>query len=294
MGRCPACGEQKRKQVIAIKDTTVFECSHCNLRYIDPCLSPESMENTYESDETLSSFHSFHEGYYDYGSLMCESKTSRDFKKALKLLESDCLDKKNLSILDIGAGNGFFLAVAKERGWKVTGIDSSQKNVELAKQKFNLDLIRANFSSYKKDENKFDVISFWDVIEHLSDPNSAINEAKEILTPDGQLLIGAPNDQSLLRYLSMLINWATFGSVKKGIDKIYFFEHVAYFNLRSLKELMGRNGLELTSYFYTSTDLNKYLFKSSEKLIANIILTLGKLMGLQNRLVAVFRQNQPN
>ena len=289
LGRCPACGNQARKQVIAIKDTAVYECSSCTLRYIDPCLSLESMENAYESDETLTSLHSFHEGYYDYGSLACESKTSRDYKKALRLIEASRLDKKNLSIFDVGAGNGFFLAIAKERGWRVAGIDSSPKNVELAKRKFNVDLICTNFAFYKKNEHKFDVISFWDVIEHLPDPNSAIQKAKEMLSPNGQLLIGVPNDQSLLRRLSILIHRVTFGWVKKGLDKVYFLEHVAYFNLRSLTGLMRRHGLERTGYFYTSTDLNRFSFKVSEKLIAHTVVTLGKLTGLQNRLVAVFK-----
>ena len=108
LGRCPLCSGDERTRLFEIKDSSVYECRECRLRYIDPCLSPDSMKLAYESDESLMNFHRFHDGYYDYGNLETESKTLADFKHALGLLEKHLLKlRPTRMIFDVGFGNGF-------------------------------------------------------------------------------------------------------------------------------------------------------------------------------------------
>ena len=107
---CPACGQNQRKLIVQINSSAVYECSHCTLRYLDPCLDPASMSKVYESDSQLVRLHDFHEGYFDYGSLDKKSRTARDFQRALKLMDPYAASSKSQRhILDIGCGNGFFL-----------------------------------------------------------------------------------------------------------------------------------------------------------------------------------------
>ncbi len=280
---CPACRCANRKHLFAIPDSNVYECSSCTLRYLDPCLDPTAMKEAYESEETLKSMHEFHEGYYDYGDLKTPSRTLRDFQKGLDILEKAIPKGK---ILDVGFGNGLFLAAAKERGWQVQGIDSSSSNLETAKKKFGLGLTRSSWEDFNSQE-KFDAIAFWDVIEHLPDPNAAFQKVRTHLKDNGVVLVALPNDAGFLTWLACLFHKL---GMKRNLEKIYLLEHVCYYKLETLNPLLQNNGFRLSGYFHTSTDLAKYALPAVDKAIASAVLGVGTLLGRQNRLVAVFQK----
>lgn len=287
---CPACRKRERKKLFIIPHSTVYECVHCRLRYLDPCLSPLAMKEAYLSEETLKLFHDFHEGYYDYGDLTKETPTLKDFRHGLVLLEKCLPGLSTRKIFDVGFGNGFFLAAAQQRGWDVAGIDSSPKNVELAKKKFSLDLTYGDLEDCGNFGEGYDAISFWDVIEHLPEPHLALDKAWKMLKPNGCVLIGLPYDKSALQYLATFLYSISGGKLTAGLEKTYFLEHVSYYHLESLKELFHSQGYQLCDYFFTSTDLDKYHLRWMEKIAAVLVLLLGKLFNRQNRIVAIFKK----
>lgn len=96
------------------------------------------------------------------------------------------------SLLDIGAGTGEFLSVAKNNGWNVTGIEPSSKAKAIAENKGvsfvpNLESIPSQ---------SFDVITMWHVLEHVPDLDHQINELKRIVKPNGTIIIAVPNFNS--------------------------------------------------------------------------------------------------
>jgi 2-polyprenyl-3-methyl-5-hydroxy-6-metoxy-1,4-benzoquinol methylase len=96
------------------------------------------------------------------------------------------------ALLDIGAGTGEFLSVAKNNGWNVTGIEPSPKAKAIAENKGvsfvpNLDSIPSQ---------SFDVITMWHVLEHVPDLDHQINELKRIVKPNGTIIIAVPNFNS--------------------------------------------------------------------------------------------------
>ncbi|MDD5217235.1 MAG: class I SAM-dependent methyltransferase [Candidatus Omnitrophica bacterium] len=289
LDHCPVCRQQARRALFKIKHSEVFECGVCHLRYLDPCLSPESMASTYESEETLQEFHSFHEGYYDYGDLQQDSRTRRDFEHGLAILEKGLAARPDKAIFDVGYGNGFFLALAGQRGWRTGGIDTSPENQKLAQKKFGLDLGCGRFERDAPSAAVYDAVTFWDVVEHLPDPYQAITRAKAMLRPGGHVLVALPHDKSLLMVLATALYRLSLGKIRGPLDKVYMLEHVAYYHLGPLKKLFHANGFELADYFYTRTDLAKYKLSRREKMIAACILAGGKVLGCQNRIVTVFR-----
>ena len=96
------------------------------------------------------------------------------------------------ALLDIGAGTGEFLSVAKNNGWNVTGIEPSSKAKAIAENKGvsfvpNLESIPSQ---------SFDVITMWHVLEHVPDLDHQINELKRIVKPNGTIIIAVPNFNS--------------------------------------------------------------------------------------------------
>lgn len=287
LGQCLLCGAKNRKRLAEIPQSTLYECATCGLLHLDPCLSPEAMSKAYASNESLTALHSFHEGYYDYGDLKQKSQTLADFNQALERLER--LNRGKGRLLDVGAGNGFFMAAAKARGWEVEGCDTSRQNVNLAREKFGLTVHQGTLATLELEKESYDVISFWDVIEHFPNPHAPLHRAKQLLKTGGFILAGVPNQRSLLNGLALWSYRMSFGLIRKGIDQVYFLEHVAYYERATLQRLMQHSGLTLKDHFFTSTDLDKYAFSPRDRALASLVLGLGRFFRLENRLVAVFQ-----
>ena len=93
--------------------------------------------------------------------------------------------KQGGRILDVGCGNGAFLAEARDIGYEVMGIDTSEAAVRLTEQRqipsVAGDFIKTEF------HDLFDFITMWDVIEHLADPRAFVERALELLLPGQQM-----------------------------------------------------------------------------------------------------------
>lgn len=96
-------------------------------------------------------------------------------------------------LLDVGCGNGEFLAIARDAGYVVDGIDVSASAKQLCGRRgisVRVGDVRAP-SQFSADE-RFDIITFWDVIEHLPDPHGFLARARELLRPGGYVLVKTP------------------------------------------------------------------------------------------------------
>ncbi len=286
---CPACGGSKRTRLFKITASEVFRCMECGLKYLDPCLSEGSMSAAYESGESLKSFHDFHEGYYDYGELSQKSKTRDDFQEGLLRLEKHLSPGQPRKILDVGYGNGFFLAVARQRGWQVDGIDTSAENRKIAKARFGLQLRSGGFEQDIPNDQTYGAVAFWDVIEHLANPHRTLQKVRRILKPGGLVLIALPNDQNLLMIIASFLYKITAGVFNFGLKKLYFLEHVCYYEQKSLNALLEKNRFVNQDYFFTNTDLAKYRLPRWEKIVAGTLLQIGHWLRLDNRLVVIYQ-----
>ena len=95
-------------------------------------------------------------------------------------------------ILDIGAGTGDFLSAAKKGGWQTIGVEPSEKAKTIATNKG----VSFVDKTAVLENNSFDVISMWQVLEHVPDLDKQIKELKRLLKPTGTLIIAVPNFKS--------------------------------------------------------------------------------------------------
>ena len=111
-------------------------------------------------------------------------------KNKLNLINS--LSENKGKILDIGAGTGDFLAFVKQNGWQTIGSEPSQKAREIAINK-GVDFVN---ETSELDNQSFDIITMWHVLEHVSDLEKQIQELKRLLKPNGTLIVAVPNFKS--------------------------------------------------------------------------------------------------
>jgi SAM-dependent methyltransferase len=107
--------------------------------------------------------------------------------------------RKPGSMLDVGTGIGQFLALARSSYTEVYGTEISSSAVEIAKQEYNLDLFHGTVERLASQGKTFDNIALFHVLEHVPDPKSLLKTCHSLLSANGILAIGVPNEVSSLR-----------------------------------------------------------------------------------------------
>lgn len=101
-------------------------------------------------------------------------------------------------LLDIGCGEGFFLFNASRAGYMTKGIEISQGAAEYARKEFDLDVEARPFEELWFPADYFDVVTLWQVLEHLPYPLVVLKEIHRILKPGGLLVTSTPNIEGTL------------------------------------------------------------------------------------------------
>ena len=241
----------KHKQYISVKDNSVskenfelYRDESLDLLITYPQPKEEELGKYYESDDYISHTDGkrsmFEKAYHFVKGIALKNK--------LQLIND--LQKEKGKLLDIGAGTGEFLMVAKENGWQTTGIEPSDKarNIALKKGVFLAD------SLADLEDHSFDVISMWHVLEHVPNLENQIKELKRLLKPTGTILIAVPNFNSYdAKYYKEF--WAAYDVPR----------HLWHFSKTAIKGLFAKEGLHLQKVlpmkfdaFYVSLLSEKY------------------------------------
>ena len=226
---CPVCDEQDAKPFLRKLELQLVRCVRCSMIYANPV--PEEMAtgnfydkagNEYLTPEKLES---------DYADVR--------FERELKLFRTFC---QQGSVLDVGCSSGGFLHQLKKRfpnDYKILGTDVSTEPLAHA-AKMGVPVAKGEFLTQTFDE-KFDAVTFWAVIEHLSQPKLFLQKAASILKPGGHCLILTPNMNSLAVKLI-------------GAKYRYIFpEHLNYFTPQTMQKFVE---LELALVGMKSTHFN--------------------------------------
>ncbi len=168
-------------------------------------------------------------------------------KNKIKLINSQSSKGR---ILDIGAGVGDFLSIAKNNGWQTIGIEPSDKAKNIAKKK-GVSFVE-NLSELES--NSFDVITMWHVLEHVPDLENQIKELKRLIKPFGTVIIAVPNFKSFDAHY--------YGNFWAAYDVPI---HLWHFSKTAIKKLFAKEKLELVKVlpmkfdsFYVSLLSEKY------------------------------------
>lgn len=140
--------------------------------------------------------------------------------------------KKSGKILDIGTANGPFLYIAKKRGWDVEGVELNKYLIKWAKENYDLDIKQGTIFSNKFKE-KFDVVTLWDVLEHVSDPKKVLQKCYSLLKEDGVFVVNYPDYRS---YIARALG-------KKW--PFYLSVHLYYFDRKTIKMSLSSAGFKV-------------------------------------------------
>jgi len=252
--------------------------------FLNPYLSAESMLEFYSSKESMGAASERLSRYYkDFEG----SQTERFYKKCFGLLGEM---KRGGELLDVGCGRGNFLSLAKRFGWNVSGLEPGREHAAYASEELGIEIANASLETAHFDEGRFDVITLWDVIEHVGDPRETLSRVSSWLKEEGLLLLATPNHQSLLNFLAQGIYYLTGGLVKGPLTYFFVPEHVLYFTSSTLRRLVRGTGFEPVREIKTGTDIDRYTVSLPVKVTAKILLWAARLLRQENRILMICRK----
>ncbi len=180
----------------------------------------ENLSKYYKSEEYISHTDS----KKGIASFLYQLVKKNALQKKISLITS--LNNGAGSLLDIGAGTGDFLKQAKKKSWKISGVEPNESARKLAKEKgVNL---KKRIEYYE--EERFDVITLWHVLEHLPNLEKTISTIENLLKPGGILIVAVPNYKSFdaKHYKS---NWAAYDAPR----------HLWHFSRSSMERLFSKD-----------------------------------------------------
>ena len=234
--RCQLCGSNSHAELFAEPPHTVLRCKDCGLVYVTPRLDEDALRDEVYGETYWRSDRPREHGYSDYSA--DEQLYLKTFRRRLKLVNRHRPTVGR--VLDVGCAAGFFLRVMKDHGWDTWAVEPSAPIAAKAISHLGedrvwvgtLDDLPAGRPGYEP--ASFDLVSMWDVVEHVPDPQSLLRQARSLLKPDGLLILETQNVRSAFARL-----------LGKRWHHYKHREHLYHFNPKTLDRLLDQAGLEV-------------------------------------------------
>lgn len=208
--RCTSTGYGRHPQIV--------QCRYCSYVYANP---------RWVTDELLHAYHTVEDETY------ITERTGREltFSRHLQALEKVVGPARDRRLLDVGAYIGVFVEVAREAGWNACGVEPSAWAVREAKKR-NLPIVEGTQETLRAADGSFDVITMWDVIEHVADPAAELARSYRLLRPGGVIAVHTMDVESVAaRLLGGRWPWL-------------MEMHIHYFSRRTLAQMLQKQGFE--------------------------------------------------
>jgi len=225
--RCIACGSDKYSPYSMKGEYTLYQCSDCGHVVVLPI--PENLSEVYDGEYFTGAKKGF--GYVSY---------DRDKEPMHAVFEKSLIEAESLlggvgTLVDVGAATGFFIKIALSRGWNSAGVELSAFAAKKARDS-GLDVRTGTLIQNYFPQKSADLVTLWDVIEHMPNPVEDLEQVRKVLRKDGILLINTPDVGSL--YARIL---------KSRWHLIVPPEHIHYFNKKSIRLLLEESGFRVES-----------------------------------------------
>jgi 2-polyprenyl-3-methyl-5-hydroxy-6-metoxy-1,4-benzoquinol methylase len=239
-------GEEK----IDWKEVRIAVCQKCGLLFLNPRIPLKKVSSIYTDD-----YHLAHR----------EDSKLDIYEGRLKYIRKYT---RNGNLLDIGCGYGYFLKIASKY-FDVLGLELSQDAVEFVRQNHKLQIINKDILKAEFDEQSFDVVTLWDVIEHLYDPYSNLVKINKILKKEGIVALRTGDISSLNAKLA---------------GKHWFFyhliNHVYFFSKDTIIKMLDKAGFEVLEIYYEEKsfeNLHKWTTGMGKSIIKISLLSINRL-----------------
>ena len=197
----------------------VVECNNCSFNFIPPYFSKRISYSNYKDEEVLE-----------------QVRKGNDWLKVQRhLLRFKLIKKyqKTGRLFDLGVGWGHFLYAGKQLGYGVYGIEVSEMPYNYAKHDLKLPVDLIDFFDMDIKDKAYDIITLWDVLEHIPDADKALRRCNKMMKDKGYIFIQVPQIDSIIAK-KQKVNWKMIGE-----------NHVNLFSRMTICRLLEKEGFKM-------------------------------------------------
>tara|TARA_B100001057_G_scaffold500981_1_gene619450 strand:+ start:18556 stop:19560 length:1005 start_codon:yes stop_codon:yes gene_type:complete len=181
---CPSCDYKYFNKILKKDNLDIVECKSCKTVYVKDILNSKFYTDLYKSENYQKIMKKLGNSSHVY-------RVNRFGKERVEILKK-FLKKKKINMLDVGCSTGYVLEYANKIGWKTTGLEINPETANYGKLMRGLNIFQKTLEDFNSKE-KFDVITMFDVLEHLEKPKETIKIAKKLLKKGGLIFVYVPN-----------------------------------------------------------------------------------------------------
>lgn len=266
---CDACANSSQSEILIKDGYRLVKCDSCCLVFVANPPSAEQLEKMY----------SFANGYHQ-GLAHTDAEIKRHVNEARENMRILSKEARPGTLLDVGCSTGLFLLEAQRKEWRVSGLEYSPDSAKIAQDNHQLEVIQGALTTGLYPPNTFDVVTMWDVIEHLPSPSSALDVVLDILKPGGLFIAKTPNVDGLYPTLSLRV-----------AGKVGYWGHpeppghLYQFSVTTLRKLLEKKGFSIEHVHHQTIPISysfgtlKQWFRSAKWLVYSCVFAPMVLLG---------------
>lgn len=214
---CNLCGSSETRKLFY----NIVRCVKCGLVFQNPRPSDTNISEGYRNGEIYISEH-------------IDKSKEKVFKWLLKRIDSVAEKGK---LLDVGCGKGFFLRKARDIDWDIAGVEISKSMADKVNKELGDVVCEGKLEEAELSSGSFNVVTFWDVLDELTDPIATLDEVRRILKDDGMVFIRVRN--------AWFHVWVTklLGKIASLLHLEPTFFHLYSFSPKTISKMLKKAGL---------------------------------------------------
>jgi 2-polyprenyl-3-methyl-5-hydroxy-6-metoxy-1,4-benzoquinol methylase len=269
--QCPLCGSDGREQ-FALHRYQIRRCRACgtefNASFIGGGADGQLFDCTYYEVRHKEAFEVQFEDYRSDPSAPVFLARLHDIEARIGVG----------TVLDVGSGLGTFLRLARDNGWDAEGVEVSAFAARFARETHRLRIFTGDLTAFAESTRRtFDVITFWDSIEHVGDPRLVIEAAQRLLRPGGLVVIATDNFDCLVGDIAVALYRLSRGRIRYPLERVFIEQNRTYFTEQSLRRLLQRLQLEVVFFEKMEYPLRKIKTTVLERIVLLGIYGMARL-----------------
>lgn len=259
---CPFCGAATESRWGSDGTRALYQCDDCEIVFY-----PRPIEYSADYGNYYPYLKEFDGPRFEWELGIRRAK----YRRQLSVIRA--LHPAARTLLDVGAGPGYFCRIALDEGWEARGVESSPPAVEAGRREYSIQYLALD----QVHEESMDVITCFHVLEHMEDPAGFLTTLRKKLRPGGVLVVHVPNNEPLTFAIRNILR-PRGRAAHVRLSHCYYPEHLTGFSPVSLPRVVTRHGFELIrvrtvsmwSAFYDPFFLRNYFRDAGGRPIAKI------------------------
>lgn len=283
---CAICGEVARERLYRLSSGEISRCTGCRTVQRRRPVEEKGAEALYDDDAYL-------EAPYFEAVKVGAPRDREPYLVYRRVLDRLVAHHPPGRLLDVGCSYGAFLELAGEAGWNTAGVELSRKACNYAARERGMEVFHGTLEQARLADGSFEVVTLWDVIEHLDRPLDTLREIRRILVPGGRVVLFTINQRSLINRIGHLVYRLTLGGWKQPLELLYDIHHNFFFDVGTLRSVLQRGGFERPEVDWLGANISRWQNVPIPKLLAtgaNILDAVSRITGGRYRMIVYARK----